>query len=98
MDPIAQQLGIGGCLFLTALWMFLTKKPWKANGDNRQRNDTSTRGGDMSLSYWEDHINSAITRGIRDAFHARDEDLRRIIKDSIRETMQHFYGMRKGSD
>ena len=52
----------------------------------------------MSLSYWESHISDAIERGIQVAFHERDDELRRMIKEAVRESMQYFYGMRKGED
>src|SRR5258708_5364552 len=32
LDPTAQNVGVGGMLFLSALWLLLKYKPWK-NGD-----------------------------------------------------------------
>ena len=100
MDPTAQNVGVGGTLFLTALWLLLKYKPWK-NGNG------SLRGGDVPaglkpVEFWESRIEKSVAQAVHDAFIGRNEELRRImlecVKQGVRETMQYFYGFRKGGD
>lgn len=97
MDPTAQNVGIGGALFLGALYLFLKYRPWQgANGPR------SNESGSKSVEFWESHISRVVKEAIQDAFVGRNEELRRlmleVVKTGVRDTMQYFYGYRKSGD
>lgn len=98
-DPLAQQLGVGGTLGLGFAWLLLKYKPWK-NGDSHRSGDIPS--GQKPVEFWESRIESAVNKAVHDAFIGRNEELRRImlecVKQGVRETMQYFYGFRKGGD
>ena len=39
IDPTAQNVGVGGMLFLSSLYMILKFKPWKSNGHHNDATD-----------------------------------------------------------
>jgi hypothetical protein len=87
IDPQAQNLGIGGALFITALWLILKYKPWR-NGNGKRQNAS----GEQTIDFWDmkiqQAVESGVKKGIESAFAARPEALtevqvQRIMKEVI---------------
>jgi hypothetical protein len=77
MDPTAQNVGVGGALFLSALYMILKFKPWKNGGGE------GNKSGDKSVDYWTNAIRQAVKEGMEDEFRARNEKIREIVRDEL---------------
>jgi hypothetical protein len=86
IDPQAQQIGIGGALFLAALGMLLKYKPWeRKNGNNGKRQQSA---GEQSSDYWKIEIRNAVKEAVEQEFRGRaeplkQEDLRRIVREEL---------------
>ena len=95
----AQNVGVGGMLFLSALWLLLKYKPWKVNGLLKHGEVPS---GEKSVEFWESQIERSVRSAVHDALIGRNEELRKImlecVKQGVRETMQYFYGFRRSGD
>lgn len=75
-----------------ALLLFLKFKPWK-NGTH-----TPPRSGDMNPAEWETRIRIMIQEEVQDVIERRNETLRKLIRESVRDAMQYFYGYKKAPD
>ena len=77
LDPTVQNVGVGGMLFLCALWLILKFKPWK-NG-----NASSKASGEQSIDFWKSEIRKTVQEGIKEEFKSRNEDIRRIVREEL---------------
>lgn len=77
LDPKAQDVGIGGMVFLSALWLFLKYRPWKSNGKH------FATAGEQSPEYWQEKLRLAVKEGIDDEFAKRDERIRKIVREEL---------------
>ncbi len=78
LDPIAQQLGVGGSLFLTALWLLLKYKPWRDGNGKRQDS-----AGGRPVEFWMETIRDTIKDALDSSIAARNESVRRIIREEL---------------
>jgi hypothetical protein len=85
LDPTAQNVGVGGMLFLSALWLLLKYKPWK-NGNGK----AAEKSGDRSIAEWEGRMmqlheaaNAKLIVDIKSLMDSRNEKLRAIIRDEL---------------
>jgi hypothetical protein len=54
LDPLAQQVGVGGALFLSALYIFLRYgKGWMKNGSGNNSKWRPVQSGELSPEQWE---------------------------------------------
>jgi hypothetical protein len=86
LDPTAQNVGVGGMLFLSALWLLLKYKPWK-NGNGK----TAEKSGDRSIAEWEGRMaqlheaaNTKLLTDIKSLLDSRNDKLREIVRDELR--------------
>jgi hypothetical protein len=75
-----------GAVGLAALWMVLTKKPWRNGPPKEQRETQNGASGNQSVSFWKLEIQSSVKSAIAEEFKIRgamlsENDLRRIIKE-----------------
>lgn len=91
-DPIAQQVGIGGALFLSALFLLLKYKPWRnSNGDKlaqKQIADLATSTAEHLRSYWTTEFRKIMDDAINASMSKRNEDIRRIIREELLNALQ----------
>jgi hypothetical protein len=91
IDPQAQNLGVGGALFITALWLILKYKPWR-NGNGKR----GTTSGEQGIDFWDMKIQQAVESGVRKgletAFAKRNEEMRGMIKEVIGEWLDNRMG------
>jgi hypothetical protein len=85
LDPTAQNVGVGGMLFLSALWLLLKYKPWK-NGNGKSAN----KAGDASTEEWigrmtalHEASNAKLLADIKSLLDSRNDKLRAIIRDEL---------------
>jgi hypothetical protein len=77
VDPLAQQVGIGGALFISSLFLLLKFKPWLRNGNGpKQKNPT----GELDPAEWEKRIRLIVM----DALEAHENEIREIIRSELR--------------
>ena len=86
LDPTAQNVGVGGMLFLSALWLLLKYKPWK-NGNGK----SGSKAGERSTEEWEGRMtalheaaNAKLLADIRSLMDSRNDKIREIIRDELR--------------
>ncbi len=83
MDPTAQQVGIGGTLFLAALGMLLKFKPWERKSDD---SGTNGHSGSKPVSYWQQEFRKAVKEELDDWGKGRLEKFEQVVKDEMKET------------
>lgn len=89
MDPTAQNVGVGGALFLSALWMLLKLKPWErkgSGGDNGQ-------SGEKSPSYWQREFRMAVKDELEKFDKGRMEKIEEIVRkytQTIRDDIRNL--------
>jgi hypothetical protein len=93
LDPTAQNVGVGGMLFLSALWLLLKYKPWKNGGNGGASRANSA--GERDTQFWTDEIRKIVREEITTAFSNRNEGIRRIVHEENEDIMEDI---RKLSD
>jgi hypothetical protein len=93
LDPTAQNVGVGGMLFLSALWLFLKYKPWK-NGSNGGASRANS-AGERDTQFWTDEIRKIVREEVLGALAKRNEEIRKIVHEENEDIMEDI---RKLSD
>lgn len=99
-DPTAQSVGVGGMVFLSALWILLKYKPWK-NG-NGERSGAATSAG-LTANEWKSEIRKAAKEALEETAPKRHADLERLMErvlerefvsrnDTLRKMMMEVIG------
>ena len=76
MDPTAQNVGVGGVLFLSALWMFLKFKPWERKNGNGNGKHGAPKSGELDPEVWK----AEIRRIIQEENESLMNDLRLLLE------------------
>ena len=93
MDPLAQQLSVGGALFLSAWALLLKYKPWvdwKRTTNGYKNND---KAGDKTPEYWREEMRKVLEDVMRHVLATRNEEIREIVRDeleSFRRASEHW--------
>jgi hypothetical protein len=76
VDPIAQQVGVGGALFLAALGILLKAKPWERKNGNGKKNSA----GEKDPSYWTGEIGRIVEQKLSAHDAIRNEEIRKLLE------------------
>ena len=80
---LAKNLGIGGALFLTALWMLLKYKPWERKNGHHGSDNKAPNAGDQTTDYWKNQFREIVKEALEDEFRNRNETIRRIVREEV---------------
>jgi len=81
LDPLAQQVGIGGAVAVILVGTVLKFLP--AFMEALRRNGNGNKSGEKPVSFWTQEIAKAVEDGIRKAISGRNEEIRRIIREEL---------------
>lgn len=77
MDAGAEQIGVGGALFLAALGMLLKFKPWAPPREKAEK------AGEKTPEWWTQEFERLTEKAVRSALVTRNEDIRRILREEL---------------
>jgi hypothetical protein len=86
VDPLAQQLGMGGTFGIGLSWLLLKYKPWK-NGNNATRAPSncpfiSEQAGELRLL----QIGKIVTESIAPVLQRQTSHMERLAEEAIKQT------------
>jgi hypothetical protein len=79
-----------GAVGLAALWMVLTKKPWRNGGNSSTKKGESA--GEQSKEFWMMENKRIMKEAVDEAFKGRTEELRQMIRQEVGEWLDRRVG------
>jgi hypothetical protein len=83
LDPLAQQVGIGGAVAIILVGTVLKFLPSFLTAFKSQKNGNGTRSAGRTAEEWDARIVEAAKKALMETKAQRHEDLRELIKDTL---------------